>query len=387
MSQAWMLPGRIRRVLVLRALGLGDLICAGPALRALRATFPDAEITLLGLPWAQEYVARIEALDRWVGLPGWPGMSEQALQVEQLPKFLAEMQAKRLDLALQLHGSGEASNGLLALLGARLCAGFCRAGAWLPPGHEVRFVPWPEQGHESRRLLTLCRHLGLAAVDETLEFPVRAGDIESLAQVWPEFHRARPYVCLHAGAQLASRRWPAQRFAAVADALHDAGYHIVLSGSVQEQRLGLQLEAMMKAPCVNLVGLTNLWTLGALVGSARCLIANDTGVSHVAAALRVPSLIVSCGGDVQRWAPPDARLHRVLSKPAPCRPCAHPDCPTGHGCAHALSVYEVLAALQPLLDLPPISINAEGADHGASSAHTDLARARQLSVQPVPGAP
>ncbi len=385
MSHVWMLPGKIQRVLVLRALGLGDLICAGPALRSLRASFPEAEITLLGLPWAQEYVARAEALDHWIGFPGWPGMTEQVLQVEQLPRFLAEVQRQRFDLAVQLHGSGEASNGLLALLGARLCAGFCRPGAWRPPGHEARFAPWPEHGHESRRLLTLCRHLGLAAVDEALEFPVRPADKALLAQVWPEVHDAQPYICLHAGAQLASRRWPAQRFAAVADALHDAGYRIVLSGSVQEQRLGLQLEAMMKAPCVNLVGLTNLWTLGALVGSARCLIANDTGVSHIAAALRVPSLIVSCGGDVLRWAPPDARLHRVLSKPAPCRPCAHQDCPTGHGCAHALSVYEVLAALQPLLDLPPISIPVEGADHGASSAHPDLARARQLSVQPVPG--
>ncbi|HLO93886.1 MAG TPA: hypothetical protein VK195_06175, partial [Burkholderiaceae bacterium] len=100
-------------------------------------------------------------------------------------------------------------------------------------------------------------------------------------------------------------------------------------------------------------------------------------------------LIVSSGGEVQRWAPPDARLNRVLSKPAPCRPCAHQDCPTGHGCAHALSVYEVLSALQYLLELPSLSGAAshtpEASHHDPSSAHPDLARARQLSLQPVPG--
>ena len=388
MNQSLRLPGPVRRILVMRALGLGDLICAGPALRSLRASFPEARITLLGLPWAQEYVARVETLDDWLGYPGWPGLGEQPLRPALVPAFLADLQRQRLDLALQLHGSGEASNGLVSLMGARLCAGFHRPGGWIPPGQEPRFCPWPEQGHESQRLLALCRHLGLQAVDEGLEFPLRPTDHEQLLQLCPELKEGPPYVCLHAGAQLASRRWPAQRFAAVADALYDAGYRIVLTGSVGELALGLQLASMMNAPCINLVGLTSLWTLGALIASARCLIANDTGVSHIAAALRVPSLIVSSGGDVNRWAPPDQRLNRVLSKPAPCRPCAHQDCPTGHGCAHALSVYEVLAALQHLLELPPLAGPtplAEGLPHDASSAHPDLARARQLPLQPVPG--
>lgn len=430
MSASLLLPGRIRRIVVLRALGLGDLLCAGPALRALRAAFPQADIALIGLPWAQALVARHDALDRWLGFPGWPGLPEQPLRAELVPGFLADMQQQRFDLAVQLQGSGEASNGLIALLGARLCAGFHRDGAWVPPGQERRFVRWPTAGHETTRLQALSCHLGLPAVDERLDFPLRTSDREALACLWPGIEGGAPYVCLHAGAQLASRRWPAQRFAAVADALHDAGYRIVLSGSVAEQGLAQQLASLMQAPCVNLVGMTDLWTLGALVASARCLIANDTGVSHIAAALGVPSLIVSSGGDVQRWAPPDARLHRVLSKPAPCRPCAHRDCPTGHGCAHALNVYEVLDALQPLLELPtllpparrapglgspllgsglastgtagsiaPVAVReagqasaggaasstSQGAFHGATSAHPDLARPRQLPLPAEPG--
>ena len=79
------------------------------------------------------------------------------------------------------------------------------------------------------------------------------------------------------------------------------------------------------------------------------LVCNDTGVSHVAAALRVPSVVVACGSEVSRWAPADAALHRVLAKPAPCRPCAHAECPVGHGCALALTVEEVVQALHSLL--------------------------------------
>jgi ADP-heptose:LPS heptosyltransferase len=69
-----------------------------------------------------------------------------------------------------------------------------------------------------------------------------------------------------------------------------------------------------------------------------------------AAALRVPSVVVSCGSEVARWAPADRALHRVLAQPAPCRPCAHAECPVGHGCALALTVHEVVRTLQALLD-------------------------------------
>lgn len=379
----------VRRVVVLRALGLGDMICAVPALRALRAAFPHARISLLGLPRAREFLSRCAAVDEWLGFPGWPGMPEQALDVARVPGFLAEMQARHVDLAVQLHGNGSTSNGLVALLGAQRCAGFHAPGGWVPPGQEARFRPWPEQGHESERLLSLCRHLGLPTADERLEFPLRPQDHEALLEIWPDRERGQPYVCLHAGAQLASRRWPALRFAAVADALADAGYTVVLTGSPQEQALGALIASAMQTRCVNLVGLTGLWPLGALIAGARCLISNDTGVSHIAAALAVPSLIVSSGGDAQRWAPANRQLHRVLSKPAPCRPCAHDDCPTGHGCAHALSVVEVLQALQDLLDLPSITAPhppvREDILHGPTPAHPDLARPRQLSLQPDPG--
>jgi ADP-heptose:LPS heptosyltransferase len=88
-----------------------------------------------------------------------------------------------------------------------------------------------------------------------------------------------------------------------------------------------------------------LWTLGALIESARLLVCNDTGVSHVAAALGTPSVVVSLGAEVARWAPLDARLHRVLWQPMDCRPCAHAHCPVGHGCSTQLTVARVAEAV------------------------------------------
>jgi ADP-heptose:LPS heptosyltransferase len=345
------LTASIERIVVLRALVLGDTLCAVPALRALRRAWPGAHIALLGLPASRELVQRLPEVDEWIAFPGWPGLPERDVDSAALPAFRAAMRASRWDLAVQLHGSGQIVNPLLLQLGARLNAGFHPPGGPVPEGG--LFCPWPEQGHEVQRLLTLCRHLGLPADDASLAFPLGADDDIALREAWPAVRDARPYACLHAGAQLPSRRWPVTRFAAVAEALHERGLRLVLTGAPGERALVAELSGLLAArglPHEDLCGRTSLWTLGALLRGARLLVCNDTGVSHVAAALRVPSVVVACGSEVARWAPADAARHRVLHKPAPCRPCAHADCPVGHGCALALNVVEVVQAIDGLLN-------------------------------------
>lgn len=335
------------RILVLRALMLGDMLCAVPALRAIRRAWPRARISLLGLPASRDYFSRLDCVDEWLAFPGWPGLPEQPPDLRALPGFLAGMQARGWDLAIQLHGGGQLTNPLVALLGAKHCAGFAAANAMVPAADAERFCPWPEQGHETQRLLALCRHLRLPVDDAALEFPLRAEDAGALRRAWPGWDDCDGYACIHAGAQLPSRRWPVGRFAAVAQGLHDAGLTLVLTGTAAERELVGQLSELLGArrlPHVNLVGRTDLWALGALLQRARLLLCNDTGVSHIAAALKVPSVVVACGSDVARWAPADHGLHRVLAQPAPCRPCGHAVCPHGHACALALSVTEVLAA-------------------------------------------
>lgn len=340
------IEGERTHIAVFRALMLGDLLCATPALRALRHAFPHADIALVGLPPSRELARRLPSLDRFIEFPGHPGFPEAPADLAALPDFLRNMQREAFDLLLQMHGSGGIANPLVASFGARHVAGFVEPGGYCvePALH----APWPTSGHEVDRLLQLMDHLGIERCGEALEFPLLEDDRTELAALWPGAYGGQPYVVVHAGAQLASRRWPVERFARVAERLAWQGCAIVLSGSEAEAGLVAQLQAAMRAPAVNLAGRTTLWTLGALIERAQLLLCNDGAVSHIAAALGTRSIVVSCGAEVARWAPLDAQRHTVLWQPMPCRPCSFDECPYDHGCATAISADRAFVMTQDL---------------------------------------
>jgi ADP-heptose:LPS heptosyltransferase len=355
-----LIEGPPQRIAVFRALMVGDLLCAVPALRALKGAFPDAELTLIGLPWARALALRLPYVDEFIEFPGHPGLPEALCDVRALPDFLGRVQARRFDLAVQLHGSGSIVNPLVGTFGARQMAGFYGPGTWVPVDDAGLFCRWPEQGHEIERLLTLTDHMGLPRQGKHLEFPLTDADREELLAIWPDA-RKLPYVCVHPGAQLPSRRWDPRRFAAVADTIADSGRTVVLTGSALEAGLAGDIAACMEHTPLNLCGRTTLWTLGALIEGAENVVCNDTGVSHVAAALGTPSVVISCGSDPARWAPLDRARHRVLAHPVPCRPCQHATCPTEHECAQGIQPSQVVRLIPALADTTGLGTLASAA--------------------------
>ncbi|CAH2912252.1 MAG: ADP-heptose--lipooligosaccharide heptosyltransferase II [uncultured Paraburkholderia sp.] len=330
-----------RRIAIFRALQLGDMLCSVPALRALREAAPQAHIALIGLPWAQSFVQRYaDLVDELIVFPGAEGFPEQRESNDGLPAFFESMRAQRFDLAIQLHGSGGVTNDLLLQFGALANAGFVQPDEAPRDGP---FIGWPDNLPEPERYLALMRALGAATGDRQLSFPLSERDGEEYASlVAAHGIEAERLVLIHPGAQLPSRRWPAARFAEVADRLAADGWQIAITGTAAEASLTGEVLGAMTAPALHLAGATSLGGLAALVAQARLVVCNDTGISHIAAAMATASVVIASGSDTQRWAPLDHARHRVLADYPPCRPCMFRECPYGHPCALNISVDRVV---------------------------------------------
>lgn len=300
---------RLRRIGVFRARKFGDMLCATPMLRALAAAWPKARITLIGLPAAQGLAQRLASVDdfepfqSWTQPPGTPRAYQAAQRV-----FQRRMRSRRFDLAIQLHDAGETSNALVAGFGARRHAGFGGGEVWVPPQDRANFVDWPRQGSEVLRLLALAGHLGLPHRGLRLDVPLTPGDHARGKALLPWRHR---YAVVHPGARLASRRWTAQGFAAVADRLAQAGLAVVLTGCEAERPLVDAVAARIGHGFTDLCGRTDIWELGALLASASVVVCNDTLVSLMADALGTCSVVLSCGS-AGRAAPMDSTRQRVF---------------------------------------------------------------------------
>lgn len=336
--------------LVRLRVGLGDLLCGVPALRALRRRLPDARIVMVTYPETQPVVDRLSPwVDELLPFPGHPGIPERPPQAAALLGFLADARRRRFDVAIQAYGARPAANEVTELLGARRTAGF-----FVPGTSSVDLathLPYPHHRHEIDRHLDLMALLGAPPYGDAIELPLTAEDERAAAAVAEACGLRAPYALLHPGATSASRRWPVERFAAVGDALAARGLTVAVTGVPAEAALTRAVAEVMSAPAIELTGRTTLGSLAVLLRDAALLVASDTGVAHLAAATRTPSVTVFLSGDPVRWAHPAGR-HRVARVQVECNPCHHLECPIDHRCAGRLPADAVIAQAERLLAAP-----------------------------------
>lgn len=302
----------IDEILVLRALQLGDLLCAIPAIRALKASHQHSRIVLIGLPWAAEFVSRFSRyFSGFISFPGFPGLIEQPFNASDFSDFISHLRSRQADLFIQMHGNGAISNDISLMSKARRLAGYYIKGSSCPD--RQLYMPYPEEISEVKRHLRLMEFLGIPSVGDYLEFPVSDAEQEGFWKI-SQAHGldSEEYVCIHPGARDTRRRWEVEKFATVADEIAAKGYRIVLTGARSESEVVHRVQAAMNHRAINLVGQTGLGELAMLIRNSRLLFANDTGVSHIAAATGTQSIIVFLVSDPARWAPENKELHRAI---------------------------------------------------------------------------
>ncbi len=349
-------PG-VAKIAVLRANGLGDLMFALPALGALRAAYPQAEITLLAKSWHAEFFAGISApVDRVIGVPKCPGVGApeddglSSAEQAELDDFLERMASEGFDLGIQMHGGGRYSNPFMRRVRPRLSIGLKTPEA-VPLD---RCCPYVYFQHEVARYLELVALAGAtpAVCEPTL--PVSDEDRAVVDGVLPWHERDRPLVVLHPGASDPRRRWPAASFAAVGDALAGAGARIIITGQGNEHDLVEQVIAAMSCPAIDLCDRLSLPALRGLLSRCRLVVANDTGPLHLAAAVGARTVGIYWCGNMINGGPIGRTRHRAeISWQLSCsdcgRNCLEGDCGHRPSFVSPVPVAAVLGSARELL--------------------------------------
>lgn len=271
---------------VLRPLGLGDLLTGVPAIRAVRAAVPDSRLVLATTASLAPLARLVDAVDEVL-----PAGELEPLDWSGPPP----------ELAVDLHGKGPASHRIVADLRPARLLTFDSPGY---PGPR-----WYADEHEVARWCRLVAEgLGVEADPDALDLAVP-----------PVPPPVRDAAVVHPGAAYPGRRWPADRFAAVARSLADAGHDVRITGGPAEVELARAVAAGAGlGPDAVLAGRTTSMELAAVVAAARLVVCGDTGVAHLATAYRRPSVVLFGPVSPALWGPPartgpeGTALHVVL---------------------------------------------------------------------------
>lgn len=301
----------VRKIAVLRANGIGDFVFSLPALEALRAAYPEAEITLLGRDWHRQLLTeRPSPIDRVVPIPVARGVGappDAAEDPRTLELFFAAMAAERFDLAIQMHGGGRYSNPFTRRLGARLTVGL-RAPEAEPLDRWMPYVYWQP---EIPRYLELVSLVGAGVVTLEPRLHVVERDLAESRAIVPD--SPEPLVVLHPGVTDERRRWPAEKFAAVGDALAAAGFRIAITGTPPEAAIIAEVVARMRAPAVNTCGPLGINGLVGLMARASLVVSNDSGPRHIAEAVGTPTVGIYWCGNLLNGGPLTRARHRPVT--------------------------------------------------------------------------
>lgn len=330
----------VERIAVLRANAIGDFVFGLPALEALRAAYPNAHILLLGLDWHVHFLHdRPGPWDEVMALPDTLLREGPGATAPEARACIADLQARRLDLAVQLHGGGRQSNPLLLALGARHTVGRCSADA-APLERWLAFHHWQ---HEILRHLETVALAGASPALHLPQLTVCAADRQQLWSVFPDVHER--YVVLNVGAGDPRRRWTVSGFACVGRWLLQQGLRLVITGHGEEATVATALQAELDGHVVSLCNQLSLGGLLALLQGAALVISNDSGPVHLAQAVGTPTVTLFWGPNVITAAPLDRRRHRIaVSWQMQCPTCGHDFGEAwpyrGEGCLHPDSLLQ-----------------------------------------------
>ncbi|MDZ7262400.1 MAG: glycosyltransferase family 9 protein, partial [candidate division KSB1 bacterium] len=387
----------MKRILVIQLLRMGDVLQTTPAIAGLREQHPDSYIAVLARKVFAQPLLNNHAIDEVITWDVDALLTElfdhSAPLVEnyhRVQMFIDDLRTRQFDTVINL--TNDFLSALIAyLLPAKEVIGLTYRpdGSLKINGHWLKYlflVPGNKRYNRYHLVDILANACGVKKTERALSFPILPEE-EKFAHNFLQQARwvkDRLLIGLQPGASRAFKKWPAERFAELADKLgnqHQA--QIILFGSANEINLGNHILSLMKEPAINAVG-TTLGQLAALLKHCRLLITNNTGPMNIAAAVGTPTLVLSLGPEWCYQTGPYGNGHFVLEPELDCFPCSSPEQCDSLACRDLLTVDSVLRACELALTFRSDSaINAQ-ADNGNASGQA-MSRPSKCQAEELAG--
>ncbi|WP_028325703.1 lipopolysaccharide heptosyltransferase II [Desulfatirhabdium butyrativorans] len=336
------------RVLIRSANWVGDVVMSLPAIRALRARFPHAELAVLAKPWVADLYRHCPEIDEIMIYE----RDGKHAGIGGLLRLCTELKARRFDVGVSIQNAFEAAL-ILWLSRIPVRIGYAADGRSLLLTHRVARTPSIRRLHQVDYYLKLLEGVGIPTCGRDIRLVLSEAErrwaTEQLAQ-WGI--SGRQMLCgINPGAAFGTaKRWPRDRWIALSKRLLAGGIGSVLVfGSPSESGLGESIAAAVGVGCISLCGKTDLRQAMALISACNLFVTNDSGLMHVSAGLDVP-LVAIFGPTRHDQTSPLSAKARLIRVPVACGPCMKPHCPTDHRCMTAVTVDLVWREAMALLE-------------------------------------
>jgi lipopolysaccharide heptosyltransferase II len=335
----------IKKLLVVNLGGVGDIILSFPLIRSIKKGYASVHISYLAFSFTSGILEGIREVDRVVSLPPF-----SAKEIHRIFLILYKLRKEKFDLALNPRTIEDKFGALSAACLFHFVSPHLRAGRNTEGRGNFYHISLPERDQEGIHEVEYDKRLlQLVGIDKKVNsIRLELGNYPS--RMMRRFSlEKKHFIAVSPGTNWPSKRWPEEGFVTVINYLQDKRWHIVLLGSQKDRKVCESIERRVKAPLLNLAGKIAVMEAAGVVRHARMVLTNDTGMSHIAAAVGTPEVVIFGPGDVARYHPWTAANNVIiLHDPPPCAPCFRVSCRSME-CLKRISPDTVIAAIEKLL--------------------------------------
>jgi heptosyltransferase-2 len=339
-----------KKILIIRTDRIGDVILTTPAIKALRQSFPHSFIAMMVSPLTKDIVEGNPYLDEVIVYD----KKGKDKGIFSFWRFVSNLKKKNFDISLNFH-TKKRVNLISYLAGIKQRIGYDNNKFSFLLTKRLKDTRIEGKRHEAQYCLDVLKEIGINSQDLQLFMPLKDSSEKWAEKILKENNigAADILIAIHPDASCPSKRWPIERFSQLSNRLiEEKNFKVAIISGKKDSYIVKMVKRYLRYPVIDLSGQTSVSQLASLLKRARLLISNDSGPVHIASAVGTPVIAIfgrsQKGLSPVRWGPLGEK-NIILHKDVHCKICLAHDCKMGFLCLSAISVREVLEAVDVVL--------------------------------------